>query len=318
MGLVEALALERHLAGGTLGRELDVGTLNVGSRQLGRLQPLDLFAARRDLTRARAGTEPRDEVVQLRDLLLALRVVGFDRRPNLHLGEHHVVVAAGIRDDRLIVDIGDVRAHLVEEMPVVRDDDERAVVALEERLQPMDRIEVEVVRRFVEQQRFGTAVERLGEEHTNLLAALQLGHLPLVERVRNVETLEKYRRVALRRVAVLFADDTLELAQSHPIVVRHVRLGVELVAFLERVPQPLVAHDDGVDDAILVERVLILAQHTELAWPHDRAALRLGLARQQLHERGFSRAVRARQAVATARRERCRDILEEDLRPEPH
>ncbi len=48
----------------------------------------------------RAGREARDEFVQLRDLLFALRVFRFDARANLRLGEHHVVVAAGVHDDR--------------------------------------------------------------------------------------------------------------------------------------------------------------------------------------------------------------------------
>ena len=170
-------------------------------------------------------------------------------RADLRLRQHHVVVAAGIRDDRLVVDVGDVRADLVQEVPVVRDDDERAVVALEERLQPVDRVEVEVVRRLVEQQRFRAAVERLRQQHAHFLAALELGHLPLVQRVGDVEALQQHRGVALGRVAVFLADDALELAETHAVVVRHVGLGVERVAFLERVPQPLVAHDDGVDDA---------------------------------------------------------------------
>ena len=234
------------------------------------------------------------------------------------LASDHVVVAAGIRDDRLVVDVGDVRADLVQEVPVVRDDDERALIALEERLQPVDRVEVEVVRRLVEQQRVRAPIERLRQEHADLLAPLQLRHLPIVQRVGDVEPLQEHRRVALGGVPILLADDALELAEAHPVVVCHVGLGVELVAFLECAPEPLVAHDDGVGDAILVERVLILPQHAELARPRDRASLRLGLARQQLHERGLAGTVRARQAVAPPRRERRRDVLEEDLRPEPH
>jgi hypothetical protein len=139
-----------------------------------------------------------------------------------------------------------------------------------------------------------------------------------VQLVGDVEPLQQHGGVALGRVPVLLADDALELAEAHAIVVRHVRLLVELVPFLERGPQAVVAHDDGIDDPILVEGVLILTQDAELARPVDRAALGLGLASQQLHERGFAGAVRPRQAVAPARRERRRDLLEEDLRPEPH
>ena len=69
---------------------------------------------------------------------------------------------------------GDVRADGVQEVAVVRDDDQRAVVADEELPQPVDRVEVEVVGRLVEQQRLGMAEQRLRQQHAHLLAALQL------------------------------------------------------------------------------------------------------------------------------------------------
>ena len=112
-----------------------------------------------------------------------------DPRADLRLGHHHVVVAAGVGDDRLVVDVGDVRADAVQEVAIVRDDDQRAVVADQELAQPVDRVEVEVVGRLVEQQRLRMAEERLRQQHADLLAALQLRHLLLVQRVGNVEAL---------------------------------------------------------------------------------------------------------------------------------
>ena len=145
-------------------------------------------------------------------------------------------------------------------MPVVRNDDQRAVVAHEELAQPVDRVEVEVVRRLVEEQRLRVAEERLREQDADLLAALQFAHRALVELVRDVEALQEDRRVALGGVSVLFADDPLELAEPHAVVVGHLGLGVEPLALLERGPQPRVAHDDGVDDAEPIEGELILAR----------------------------------------------------------
>ena len=118
--------------------------------------------------------------------------------------------------------------------------------------------------------------------------------------VRDVEALQQHRRVALRRVAVFFADDALELAEAHAVIVGQRRLGVEHFARLQRLPQPRVAHDHGVDDAELVERELILAEDAELVRPGDGAFLRQRLAGQQLHERRLAGAVGAGQAVAAA------------------
>ena len=200
----------------------------------------------------------------------------------------------------------------------MRDDDERALVALEELAQPVDRVEVQVVRRLVQQQRLRLAEERLRQQHAHFLAALQLAHRPVVQRVGDVEPLQQNRRVALGFVAVLVADDALELAEAHAFGVGHVGLGVEQLALFERAPQAVVAHDDGVDDAERVERVLVLAQDADLRRPHDRAALRRLFAGQQLHERGLAGAVRSGQAVAPARGKRRGHIVEEHLRPEPH
>ncbi len=134
----------------------------------------------------------------------------------------------------------DVRADRVQEVAIVRDDDERAVVADEELAQPVDRVEVQVVGRLVEQQRRRMPEQRLREQHAHLLAALQLAHRPLVQLVRDVEPLQQDRGVALGAVAVLVADNPFELAEAHAVVVGHVgALVVEPFTLLERVPEPL-------------------------------------------------------------------------------
>ena len=175
-----------------------------------------------------------------------------------------------------------------------------------------------MVRRLVEQQRLRMAEQRLREQHADLLSALQLGHLAVVQLVGNIEALKQNRGVALGRVAVLFADDALELAEAHAGFVRHLGFRVQLVALGKRLPQPLIAHDDRVDHAKAVERVLILAQHAQLGGPDDGALLGIELAGQQLHEGRLAGAVGAGQAVAPARRKGCGDVLEERLRAISH
>ena len=119
---------------------------------------------------------------------------------------------------------------------------------------------------LVEQQRGRAAEQRLRQQHAHLLAALQLAHLPFVQRGFHTQAVEQHRGVGFRRVAAFFADDAFELAEAHAVLVGQlvVRLVVERVAFLERPPERRVAHDDGVDHAELVEGELVLAQHAEL------------------------------------------------------
>ena len=128
----------------------------------------------------------------------------------------------------------------VQEVAVVRDDDQRAVVADEELAQPVDRVEVEVVGRLVEQQRLRaarTAPAPAARGPSGRPAARAIVRSWSV--VGDVEALEQDGGVALGGVAVLFADDALELAEAHAVVVGHVGLGVEPLALLERRPQPL-------------------------------------------------------------------------------
>jgi hypothetical protein len=223
--LGDALALHHQVCRRPRRHELDVRALNVRPRERRRFQRST--SLRRDCTwLERVPAKSGDEVVQLRDLLFALRVVGLDARPDLRLGQHHVVVAADVGDDRLVVDVRDVRADLVQEMAIVRDHDQRAVVTDEELAEPVDRVEVQMVRRLVEQQRVRMAEQRLCEQDRDFLPALQLRHLPLVQLVRDVQALQKNRRIAFSRVAVFFADDALELAEADAVFVSQVRLGV--------------------------------------------------------------------------------------------
>ena len=200
----------------------------------------------------------------------------------------------------------------------MRDDHQRAVVPLQEVDQPVDRVEVEVVGGLVEQQRAWRAEERLGQQHPHLLAALQFRHLPLVQRLGDVEAVEQDGGVALGRVAVVLADGALELAEAHAVLVAERRLGVEQVPLLQGAPQGAVAHDHGVDHPERIERELVLAEHPEPVGAGDTALLRRDLAGEQLHERRLAGAVRPGQAVAAPRREHGGHVVEEHLVAEPH
>ena len=127
VGLGQTLELQGMPSGGALHVKPDVRPLDIGSGQFGGLDALDFLFARSHLRGARAGRKAGDELIELRDFLLAHGVIRFDARANLRLGQDHVVVTAGVHDDRLVVDVGNVRAYAVQKMPVVRDHQQRAV-----------------------------------------------------------------------------------------------------------------------------------------------------------------------------------------------
>ena len=311
--LGDVLELEDVLAAGAGLVEADVGALDVGAGELVGLQALDFLAAAGDLRGAGSGGEAGDEVVELGDLLFALRVLRFERGADLRLGHHHLVVSAGVGDDGLVIDVGGVGGDAVEKVAVVRDGDEGAVVAVQEVLQPVDGVEIEVVGGLVEEQGFGLAEEGLGEEDAHFLAALELAHLALVDCFGDVETVEENGGVGFGGVAVFVADDAFEFAEAHAVGVGQLGLLVDAVALFHGGPERLVAHDDGVDDAIGVEGELVLAEDAEFARADDGALLRVEFAGEDLHEGGLAGAVGSGESVAAAGDEADADFFKEDL-----
>src|SRR5262249_54922604 len=73
------------------------------------------------------------------------------------------------------VELEDPAGDVVEEVAVVRDRDDRALVLLQMPLEPRDRFGVEVVRRLVEEEQIGLPQEHLAERDAAALAARELG-----------------------------------------------------------------------------------------------------------------------------------------------
>ena len=111
--------------------KLQKRTLDVRLRQFCDLQALHFFAPRLHLAGTGTGGEARNELIELRNFLFALRVLSFDLRTYLGLCDHHVVVGAGVSDDGLVVDIGDVSAHAVQKMAIVRDHNQDALISVQ-------------------------------------------------------------------------------------------------------------------------------------------------------------------------------------------
>lgn len=92
------------------------------------------------------------------------------------LGEDHLCgaltleirVVAGVALEFALIDMHDDVDDAVEEVPIMRDDDQGAGVTLEPVFQPDDGVQIQMVGRFIEQQEVGRAHQRLCqvEAHT--------------------------------------------------------------------------------------------------------------------------------------------------------
>ena len=133
----------------------------------------------------------------------------------------------------------------IQEMAVVRDDDQHAFVFAEIFLQPMDGIKIEVVGRLVEQQRRRRSEECLRQQHANLLSALEFAHFAFMQIDVDAEPVEQRAGVGFSGIAAFFADDSFKLAEAHAVGVGQLFVGllVERVALLQRFPERPIAHE---------------------------------------------------------------------------
>ena len=290
-----------------------------GGADLLDLDLLELAFARGGL--ARLGGVRREaphELLQVRYLVLGLGVGGLDPLTGLHRCQHEIVVIARIDLQLLEVEIRDVRAHLVQEMPVVADDDHGGIVVVERAFQPADRIDVQIVGRFIEQQNVRPGEQRLGEQHPQLQSRGHFAHGTVVPLFRNSGIRQNGAGARLGVVAAIFGECALELGRLHVILIGGLRIGVDPITLLHRGPQFGVPAHDHVEHALVLVPELVLV---ELAEPHaglqhDVSRGGLEIAPQHLHEGGFSAAVRPDQPVAVAVEEFDGDLLEQGFSAE--
>ena len=138
-------------------------------------------------------------------------------------------LAAFLEDDHAGNDV-------VEKLAVVADDDERAGVLGQLRLQDLERLHVEVVGRFVEHQQVRGPREQLGEDNAIAFPAgqrLHLGHRPLGRERESLESADDVTVLAVEPdVGAAVADvvrDGLLFVQGLPQLVEVADLEIRAV-----------------------------------------------------------------------------------------
>src|SRR5687767_9507362 len=192
------------------------------------------------------------------------------------------VIALGPADLRVALEGEDVRRDAVDEPAVVADDD-RAACEVEERvLERAQRVDIEVVRRLVEQEQVAAGLQELGEVHAVAFAAREVADALLLILAAEVE-----RRGVGPRVARPPAD-------HHGV---------------------LTLRDLLPDRAVRLQRVARLRHVGELYRLADaeRPAVGLLLARDHAEERRLAGTVRPDDPDDAASREREREVVEQEL-----
>ena len=201
------------------------------------------------------------------------------------------------------------------------DDDESCVLIVEDEVfQPVDGLDVEVVRRLVEHDDVGLAEQGLREEHLHLQARVGIAHEVVVQLDRDAETLQEFGGVGFGLPAVQLGKLGLQFAGAEAVFLGEVLFFIEGVLLLHDIVEVLVAHDDGVEDGVFVVLELILLEdgHTRAGLEEDIAGRRLQFAGEHFQKGGFAGAVRADDAVAVAGCELQVDLLEQNAAAELH
>ena len=191
--LGDVLRLDDDVAEPRAGRDVDLDLVEPDVLLLGE-QLLVALHARLRLRVARLRAHPHPlELARERAAARRLRLL-LDREPCLLLLEPGGVVALE-RQPLAAVELEDPARDVVEEVAVVGDGDDGALVRLEEALEPGDRLGVEVVRRLVEEQQVGRGEEEPAERDPAPLAAGERRHVAV-----GFRKAERVHRAVERRV----------------------------------------------------------------------------------------------------------------------
>ena len=216
----------------------------------------------------------------------------------LFLAPQVVLVVAGPAHEPAAIDLDNPRREFSQERAIVGNEHHGAGPGIHAILEPLDRRDVEMVRRLVEQQQVGLLHERSGKRDATPPAARELVHFLLG---REVEVTDDGVDALLDMPAVPRVDPRVQCLEFE-----HARL-VEILSgqrpvFVEQLlyfVEPRADHGPNVQVHRLRQRLRELCDD-EVALLRDLAAVRLELARDQLEGRRLAGAVAADQAHALA------------------
>ena len=228
------------------------------------------------------------------------------------------VVPRAREEDRLAAfELEDGRRHRLEEPAVVGDEDHRGVERPEHAFEPLERVDVEVVGRLVEQQQIGLRGQRTGERRTRQLAARERREGAVEVALAEPDAAHDRRRA----VAPVVAAGVLEAMLSLGVPAQH-RGPVVAVGHgaLERSQLALDGREVGRSGQdVLAQRPLarsrgplVVQRDARALFPRELAAVQRRLPGEGAEQGRLARAVRPGQGEPVGPLDLERDVLEQD------
>ena len=191
-------------------------------------------------------------------------------------------------------------ADLVEEMTVMRNNNNRAFKVNKEILKPSDRRNVKVVGRLVHQEYIGITEKSLSKQNLDLDIIIKLTHLSIVKFIGYSKTVEKNFSVALCAPAAHLGKLLLKLADSDSVLLGEILFHIEGFFFVHYLAKVRITHKHRAYNIVFVKGEMILSEdrHSLARGDDDLALVRLDLTRKDFQKSGFACAVRTDQTVA--------------------
>ena len=322
VGLAQLVGLDDDLAAMRRGGEAEMDALGADLVDLHGLHLVEhLDAALHLLGLGGLVAETLDESLDLRHLaLLGGKLSHLRSAAFLHL--HHIFgIGTFVVVDAAGGDLDGAVGDIVEERAVMGDEHHGARIVLEERLEPLDALDVEVVGRLVEEEEVGLAQEELGQFDAHLPAAAELGHGAGEVAMAESESEEHLLGHLLALVAAEKGDllGDVVVAVEEPGVV----VGLVVGALGNLVGEPFLESHEVVDAAEGGEGLVdngaggvgdhLLGEVADLLAGGDDHGARLGLlpAAEDLEERRLAGAVLAHEANAVVVGDVEGDVVEQ-------
>jgi len=258
--------------------------------------------------------------MQFSNFFLGARIVVQQALARLRGSEHVVVVIARIHLNLAVVDVGNVRADLIQEVTIVRDDNHGGIALVERIFQPANRVDVQVVGWLIQQQHVRIGEQRLRQQHAQLPARRDFAHRAGMLLDRNAHAEQQGAGARFGGVAVVLGHFAFQFGRAHVIVFGRLGIGVDRVALMDRIPQLAVALQHHINHALVFIAKLILLELTQAhaGVEADIAGGGFEIAAQNFHESGFAAAVGANQTVAVAIAKLNRNLFKQRFRAKLH
>jgi len=299
-----------------VGFKINIRVLPAGRFDIVKLNLLKSLLTGGRLLRFRGvGAEPRDEFLQLLDLLFLLTV------RFLHLADKQLarlepeIVVARVKPDFSIVDIRRLRADFIQEVTVMRNDDDRVLEIDQEFFQPLNCVHVQMVRRLIKKEDVRVPEKRLCQKDFDLQGPFEILHQYMVVFRADAQTVQQRFGIRLSFPAVHLCEFRFQLRSPDAVRIRKIFLCINRVLFLHDLIEALAAHDDRVEDVIRIILEMILFQEGDpVSGRHGNiSGSRIQLSVKDFEEGRFAGSVRSDEPVAVSLRELDVDVFEKSF-----